>query len=96
MKNELKRLVDTPHVGSVRQAGLMAGIELVKNKNRQTPYPAAMRMGARICRDVQSRGIWLRPLGDVVVLMPPPVISDSDLRFMIRSVGDIILHETKD
>ncbi|MCB4756579.1 MAG: adenosylmethionine--8-amino-7-oxononanoate transaminase [Elusimicrobia bacterium] len=93
MKEELEALLELPRVGSIRQAGLMAGIELVRNKKTKEPYPSHWRMGARICKGLLSHGIWLRPLGDTVVLLPPPVISDPDLTRLIRSLRTVILHE---
>lgn len=59
------------HVGSVRQKGIIAGIELVKDKGTRTPYPAGLRMGHRVIQKAREKGIILRPLGDVIVLMPP-------------------------
>ena len=93
MKDELEELKLLPAVGSIRQAGLMIGVELVKDKAANVLFPAHRRMGARVCKGLLSEGIWLRPLGDVIVLMPPPVAEDSDLRRMVRSLKKIILHE---
>jgi adenosylmethionine-8-amino-7-oxononanoate aminotransferase len=84
LKSELQQLANLPQVASIRQAGLMAGIEL---------HPSSPRLGARVCRALMKRGVWLRPLGDVIVVMPPPVISDSDLRLLVRRLKDAILHE---
>jgi adenosylmethionine---8-amino-7-oxononanoate aminotransferase len=95
MKDELQSIARLPHVGSVRQAGLMAGVELVENKDEKKPYPTTERRGARVCKALLSRGVWLRPLGEVIVIMPPPVISDQALRRLLCSLKDVILHETK-
>ncbi len=95
MKEELQSLAGLPRVGSIRQAGLMAGIEVVSDSTTGKPFPSALRMGARICKKLLSHGIWLRPLGDVIVLMPPLIISDTDLRRLVRTVGRVILHEGK-
>lgn len=70
----LERLAELPCVGDVRQVGLMAGIELVRNRATKEPFPAAERMGARVCRAARDRGVLLRPLGDVLVIMPPLAI----------------------
>ncbi|MGO8872753.1 MAG: adenosylmethionine--8-amino-7-oxononanoate transaminase [Acidimicrobiales bacterium] len=63
-----RRLADTvagrPGVGEVRQRGLMAGVEL-------SPPAGSERWGRRVCAGAVRRGVLLRPLGDVVVLMPP-------------------------
>lgn len=95
MKDELKGLEGLPQVGSIRQAGLMAGVELVADKKSRKPFPAARRMGAHVCRALLKKGIWLRPLGDVLVLLPAPVLSEGHLRHLVRSIRDVILHETK-
>ncbi|MCG3204799.1 MAG: L-Lysine--8-amino-7-oxononanoate transaminase [Elusimicrobia bacterium] len=96
LKDELETLLPLPHVGSIRQAGLMAGVELVQEKRTNTPYPATMRMGNRVCKRLLRDGIWLRPLGNVIVVMPPPVMADTDVRRLVRSVKEAILHECGD
>lgn len=72
------RLADTiaphPNVGDVRVRGLMAGIEIVKDRATKEAFDPKLRVGWRICRAAQDRGVRIRPLGDVVVLMPPLAI----------------------
>ena len=58
-------------MGSVRQRGLIAGIELVRDRQTKEPYPWAEQRGLSVCRHALTRGVWLRPLGNVVVVMPP-------------------------
>jgi adenosylmethionine-8-amino-7-oxononanoate transaminase len=84
MRDELRSFEALPAVKSVRQAGLMAGVEL-----------AEKGMGKRVCRGLLKKGIWLRPLSDTVVIMPPPVISQKDLRFLLATLKNVILHESK-
>jgi adenosylmethionine-8-amino-7-oxononanoate aminotransferase len=74
LRRHLARMADLPCVGDVRQRGLMAGIELVQDKATRQPFPAELRMGARVCRLARDQGVLLRPLGDVVVVMPPLAI----------------------
>src|SRR6185503_17881671 len=66
----LAPLADHPNVGDVRQLGMMAGMELVADRDSNQPFPAAERRGWQVCRHSTSSGVWLRPLGDVVVIMP--------------------------
>lgn len=94
--NELDGLKRLACVGSVRQAGLMIGVELVKNKATGESYPYYLRRGARVCKALLSKGIWLRPLGDVVVLMPPPIMTGAQLKYLVRSLKDVLLHEGQD
>lgn len=70
----LAELVDHPHVGDIRQCGMMVGIELVADRQSNTPFNPARRTGAALCRAARGRNIIIRPLGDVVVLMPAPAM----------------------
>ncbi len=81
---EMARLEELDHVGEVRQRGLIAGIELVKEKKTRKPYPWEAQMGTRVCEHLRGRGILLRPLGNVIVLMPPLAISAAELRHLCR------------
>lgn len=78
------------HVGEVRQVGLMIGIELVADKAEKRPYGLEMRVGHRVCDEAKSMGVLLRPLGNVIVLMPPLAISIEDLERLISVTGKAI------
>ena len=67
----LKEFRDLEHVGDIRQCGFMVGIELVKNKDTKEPYPIADRIGYKVILEARKHGVIIRPLGDVIVLMPP-------------------------
>jgi len=82
----LAPLAELPHVGEVRQRGLMAGIELVADRATRRAYPPEERRGRQVCQAARKRGVWLRPLGDVVVLMPPYCISDESLVQLVDAV----------
>ncbi|MCM8794643.1 MAG: adenosylmethionine--8-amino-7-oxononanoate transaminase [Candidatus Omnitrophica bacterium] len=84
LAQELKRFTDHPHVGEIRQRGLMAGIELVADKKSRKPYPLEERVGIRVCRLLRDRGILLRPLGNVIVILPPLAIFAGQIRFLCR------------
>jgi adenosylmethionine-8-amino-7-oxononanoate aminotransferase len=75
-----------PAVGDIRQYGLAAGIELVRDRATRTSYPAAERRGMRVCRAARSHGVFLRPLGDVVVLMPPLTLADDELVRLVTAI----------
>lgn len=79
LAEHLSRIADHPHVGNVRQRGLMAGIEMVKDKASKEPYPWSEQRGIIACREALKLGVWLRPLGNVVVILPPLAISLDEL-----------------
>jgi adenosylmethionine-8-amino-7-oxononanoate aminotransferase len=68
-----------PRVGEVRQRGLMVGIELVRDRATKEEYPYDARAGHRACLEARALGAILRPLGNVVVLMPPLAMTEDDL-----------------
>ncbi len=72
------------HVGDVRQRGLMCGVELVADRDTKAPFPPELLAGVRVCDALREDGIILRPLGDVLVLMPAPAMSEADLRFLVE------------
>ena len=70
-EEHLTRIAQHPHVGDVRQRGMMIGIELVQDRETKAPYPWQEARGRQACEAATNHGVWLRPLGDVVVIMPP-------------------------
>jgi adenosylmethionine-8-amino-7-oxononanoate aminotransferase len=78
-------------VGEVRQRGLMVGIELVRDRDSREPFPAEARAAWNLCQRLRRRGILIRPLGEVVVLMPPLSITSEELRLLAGAVGDELL-----
>jgi len=95
MAEHLKPVAEMPHVGQVRQRGLMVGIELVADRQTRRTYPAEERRGWRTCLAARKHGVWVRPLGDVVVLMPPYCISDESLARLVAAVRDGIAEVTE-
>ena len=75
-----------PHVGDVRQKGFMVGIELVADKATRQPFDPKRRVGADVCTRVRRHGVIIRPLGDVVVLMPPLKMGEEDLARIVEAV----------
>jgi adenosylmethionine---8-amino-7-oxononanoate aminotransferase len=73
-------------VGDCRQRGLIAGIELVADRGEKKPLPFADRWGERVCRRAFQSGVWVRPLGNVIVLMPPLCVTLEELDAICRAV----------
>ncbi len=85
-----ERVEPLPHAGDVRHRGLMAGIELVRSRETKEPYPAADRTGHRVILEARRRGVMLRPLGDVIVLMPAPAMGKKDLSRLVTVTAESI------
>ena len=89
-KNRLQEFYTLDHVGDVRGCGLAAGIELVRNRITKEEYPAAEKVGMRVCQEALRNGAMLRPLVNVIVLMPPLQISIADLDRLLEIVYNAI------
>jgi adenosylmethionine-8-amino-7-oxononanoate aminotransferase len=83
-----------PHVGQIRQRGLMIGVELVRDRETKAEYAYDDVIGARVCHALRSHGILLRPLGTVVVLMPPLSITTDEIRQLTGSLAAAIVQTT--
>jgi adenosylmethionine-8-amino-7-oxononanoate aminotransferase len=88
LAEHLRRLSELPCVGDIRQQGLMAGIELVEHRGKKRPFPAARRIGAAVCSMARQRGVLLRPLGDVIVVMPPLAVELT----VLDHICDVVYH----
>lgn len=95
LKGELAKLSGLMHVGDIRQKGFMAGIELVKDKKTREPYPLKDKIGWRVCHAAREKGLIIRPLGNVVVIMPPLSISMQELKSLTRITGEAIVDVTE-
>lgn len=86
----LAPLRDHPHVADVRQLGTIAGVELCADQANGVAYPTNERHGYRVCKQTTAQGVWLRPLGDVIVVMPPLSINDAELELLGRVLRESI------
>jgi adenosylmethionine-8-amino-7-oxononanoate aminotransferase len=83
LTKELQRFRKLEHVGEVRQKGFMVGIELVRNRGTREAYVVAEKIGARVTLEARKRGLIIRPLGNVIVLMPPLSITQQELKRLL-------------
>jgi adenosylmethionine-8-amino-7-oxononanoate aminotransferase len=91
LESHLARIARLPHVGDVRHRGLMCGIELVRDRAAKTPYDWQERRGMQACRVALDHGVFLRPLGNVVVIMPPLSITLDELdQIMLAAEAGIV------
>jgi adenosylmethionine-8-amino-7-oxononanoate aminotransferase len=77
-------LTEHPHVGEVRQTGLIAAVEMTPDGDRRSHYPWQERRGLRVYRHGLARGVLLRPLGNVVYFMPPYVTTAEEIDLMVQ------------
>lgn len=83
MARLLRPLRQLPHVGDIRQRGFIAAVELVEERQTRKPYPLETRMGHRVAMEARRRGLLLRPIGNVMILIPPLSTSLPELRRMV-------------
>jgi adenosylmethionine-8-amino-7-oxononanoate transaminase len=90
LSRALAPLRNHPNVLDVRQLGAIAGVELGANRATGASFPASERRGYRVCKRTTGQGVWLRPLGDVIVVMPPLSINDAELELLVRVLRESI------
>jgi adenosylmethionine-8-amino-7-oxononanoate aminotransferase len=86
LREALAPVARHPNVGEVRQLGLMCGVELVADRTTKAGFPPEERGGYRLCLALRDRGVYVRPLGDVVVLMPPLTSSEDELEHLAAAL----------
>ncbi len=91
----LEKISILEHVGDVRNIGFMAGIEVVKNKRTKEPYDLSEKIGWRIAYHARDNGVLIRPLGNIVVIMPPLSISKQNLKQLLKVIKDAIVSVTE-
>jgi len=91
----LKQFANLRNVGDIRQRGMIVGIELVTDKEKKTPYPIETRIGNRVAHEAKKRGMIIRPIGNVVIFVPPLVSSKDELRMMTDIMFEAIKEATQ-
>ncbi|HNR70960.1 MAG TPA: aminotransferase class III-fold pyridoxal phosphate-dependent enzyme [Verrucomicrobiota bacterium] len=86
----LETLWRSPHAGDIRQVGLIAGIELVRDWRTRAPFDLRERVGIRVCETLARLGVLTRPIGNVIVLMPPYCTTPAEARRIIAALGQAL------
>jgi adenosylmethionine-8-amino-7-oxononanoate aminotransferase len=90
LSEHLCDLAEHPHVVRTRQRGMIAALELTPDKSVGDPYPVDQRRGWAVCQEALRRGVWIRPLVDVLYVMPPLAISLEELDALMATLGAAI------
>lgn len=88
--HRLQDIASHPNAGHVRQIGLAAAVELVECRTSRLGFPWQQRVGAQVCNRALQHGVWIRPLGNVIVLMPPLSIQQDELDHLMDGVAAAI------
>jgi adenosylmethionine-8-amino-7-oxononanoate aminotransferase len=86
LRNELNTLWPAPNVGDIRQVGLIVGVELVRDWRTREAFDLRERAGIRVCDAMARRGVLTRPIGNVIVLMPPYCTTTAQAREMVGAL----------
>jgi adenosylmethionine-8-amino-7-oxononanoate aminotransferase len=94
LREKLQPFSALPHVGEVRQKGFMVGIELVAERESRQPFAPEQKTGIRVIQEARKHGLIIRPLGDVIVIMPPLSISYEQVEELLNIVFQSIRQVT--
>ena len=86
----LRQLEDLDIVGQVRGSHFMMGLEFVRNKQTKALFDEEVKIGGRVAQAAQSRGLIIRPLGNMVVMSPPLVLTQEQIQEMTAVLRDSI------
>ncbi|HEX4145355.1 MAG TPA: adenosylmethionine--8-amino-7-oxononanoate transaminase [Pirellulales bacterium] len=95
LSEHLARIAAHPHVGHVRQCGLIGGIELVRDRATKEPYAWEEQRGLAVCQVARRRGVLARPLGNVLVIMPPLSITLNEIDRICQALEEGIATVTE-
>jgi adenosylmethionine-8-amino-7-oxononanoate aminotransferase len=90
LRKGLNSLWELKNVGDIRQEGLIAGVELVKDWKTREPFDLRERAGIRVCQAMARRGVLTRPVGNVIVIMPPYCAGEKEVNKIILSLSESI------
>jgi adenosylmethionine-8-amino-7-oxononanoate aminotransferase len=96
MAKATMRFHEHPHVAEVRQTGMILAIEMVKNRYTREPYPWQERRGLKVYQYALSKGVLLRPLGNVIYFMPPYIVTEDELLLIAEVAWQGIQQAVKD
>jgi len=90
LKAGLEPLRSLPMVGDVRVIGGVGILELVTDKAKKAAGGYLDNLGPRLTAAFLDRGLLLRPLGNVLYLMPPYVITEEETRWATEQIGEVL------
>ncbi len=90
IKDAFDKISNLDYVGNVRQCGMMGAVEIVKDKATKESFPCEKTLGAKLCAAMRPKGAMMRPLGDVIVVMPPIAIDEPTLRQLLDIITETI------
>ena len=90
-ENSLRNLEDIDIVGEVRGSHFMIGIEFVKDKAKKTLFDSALNIGMQVARRAQQKGLVVRPLGHILILSPPLILTEAEVAHISGILRESIL-----
>ncbi|MBX5466381.1 MAG: adenosylmethionine--8-amino-7-oxononanoate transaminase [Firmicutes bacterium] len=90
LRERLEPIRTLPFVGDVRARGLMVGVELVADRTAKTPFPYEAQAGFVVADAARERGMLIRPVGNVVIFMPPLAATEPDLDCMTAILAEAV------
>ncbi|MDP8244725.1 MAG: adenosylmethionine--8-amino-7-oxononanoate transaminase [Candidatus Hinthialibacter antarcticus] len=74
------------HIADIHSIGLIAGIDIAQSRAKNMAYAIEQKMGAQVCFAMRKRGVWLRPLGNTLVVIPPLITQPHEIDFLFDAL----------
>jgi adenosylmethionine-8-amino-7-oxononanoate aminotransferase len=96
MREAVAGLEDHPHVGEIRQTGMILAMEMVRDRDSMQGYDWKERRNIQVYQYALEHGVLLRPIGNTVYFMPPYVINEHEIGIMAEVAAAGIDQATRD
>jgi adenosylmethionine-8-amino-7-oxononanoate transaminase len=90
LKSGLEHCRSLPHVGEIRQLGMIGAVELFADVKRRRSFPLEQKMGFKVCDEMRQRGVLTRPIGNTIVIMPPYCVTSAQMKKIFRALHESI------
>ena len=77
-------------IKDIRQCGFIAGVEICASRTQEVEYPFTDKMGVKLCLKMREKGVWIRPLGNTIVIVPPLITTEKEIEWLLGILDETL------